>query len=247
VGIRLFFFGIPGFSPQTEEIMQHFGRWPPFERNGCRSFQGDPPPVSARDGPAESLLIACTDPVLDSSLIPRMRSAPLLIWREPGPVIPPYGVGHGEVERVIEQAVNDAGVKEITVCGHLPAGPLWAQVECDLPTAEPASDPLRYYAQTTRRVVEEKYGLLDPDRLRQALVEENVFVQLANLRTYPAVLARLDTGDLTLHSWLYDTERDELYGYGPSPGALWKRLKVLSRSRGRTPLPSLDPRDIYLA
>ncbi len=36
-----------------------------------------------------------------------------------------------------------------------------------------------------------------------ALTEENVTGQLKNLRSHPAVAARLEQGDLTLHGWVY--------------------------------------------
>jgi carbonic anhydrase len=37
-----------------------------------------------------------------------------------------------------------------------------------------------------------------------ALAERNVVKQLANLRTHPAVAARLEAGDITLRGWVYD-------------------------------------------
>ena len=36
-----------------------------------------------------------------------------------------------------------------------------------------------------------------------ALTEHNVAVQLKNLRSHPAVAARLAEGDLDLHGWVY--------------------------------------------
>jgi carbonic anhydrase len=36
-----------------------------------------------------------------------------------------------------------------------------------------------------------------------ALTEANVAAQLKNLRTHPAVAARLEQGDLALHGWVY--------------------------------------------
>jgi carbonic anhydrase len=36
-----------------------------------------------------------------------------------------------------------------------------------------------------------------------AHTEHNVIAQLKNLRTHPAVAARLKEGDLTLHGWVY--------------------------------------------
>ena len=59
---------------------------------------------------------------------------------------------------------------------------------------------------------------LDGDRLVTATVEENVLVQLENLRTLPAVASRVVKGDLRLHGWVYKIETGEVFGYEPSSG-----------------------------
>lgn len=198
------------------------------------------------EAPAEAFLITCTDPVLDTSLIAHFRSEPVLVWRNMGPVVPPYGTGQQNLENTIDQAVMELGIKEIAICGHLPAAPLRALIENETPADLPADDPCLYYVRATRRIVEEKYGKLKPADMLQAMVEENVFVQMANLRTYPAVLAGLARGNLKLHSWIYDAEHDELYGHSPTESQLLARIKRFSRPTQRI-LPCLDPCDIYLA
>src|SRR5581483_9326005 len=66
---------------------------------------------------------------------------------------------------------------------------------------------------TTRRIVKESYTHLDGDRLLTATVEENVLVQLENLRTLPAVASRLKRGDLHLHGWVYKIDTGEVFAY----------------------------------
>lgn len=197
----------------------------------------------AQDCPPEAFLIICTDPILDSSLLVQFRSEPLLVWRSTGPVVPPYGTGHQYAESAIEDAVIGLGVKEIAICGHLPVespGRNEASLEGT------ADDPCFWFPRTTRRIVQEKYGRLKPDELLQAMVEENVFVQMANLRTYPAVLTGLARGDVKLHSWIYDVDKDELYGHGPSQSVFLNRIKRAGRPSQRL-LSCLNPCDIYLA
>jgi carbonic anhydrase len=65
----------------------------------------------------------------------------------------------------------------------------------------------------TRRIMRENYGHLGGDRLLTATVEENVLVQLENLRTLPAVGSRLVRGDLHLHGWVYKIETGEVFAY----------------------------------
>ena len=200
----------------------------------------------AQDSAPEALLITCTDPILDSRLLARFRSEPLLVWRSTGPIVPPYGMGHQHVEKAIDHAVAVLGAKEIAICGHLPSESLRALVGSDAPLEGPTEDPCLYYARATRRIVLEKYGRLKPDELLQAMVEENVFVQMANIRTYPAVLVGLARGHLKLHSWIYDVEKDELYAHGSSQSLFLNRINRLARPARRRP-PHIDPCDIYLA
>jgi carbonic anhydrase len=59
-------------------------------------------------------------------------------------------------------------------------------------------------AETTRRIMKENYANLEGDKLLTATVEENVLVQLENLRTHPSVAAKLAKGELRLHGWVYN-------------------------------------------
>jgi len=51
-----------------------------------------------------------------------------------------------------------------------------------------------------------------------ATVEENVLVQLENLRTLPAVASRLVKGDLHVHGWVYKIETGEVFAYDSTNG-----------------------------
>ena len=46
-----------------------------------------------------------------------------------------------------------------------------------------------------------------------ATVEENVLVQLENLRTHPSVAATLARGDLKLHGWVYKFETGKVFDF----------------------------------
>ena len=77
----------------------------------------------------------------------------------------------------------------------------------------PAVSSWLSYAEMTRRIVKANYGHLDGDRLLTATVEENVLVQLENLRTLPPVASRLGRGALHLHGWVYKIETGEVFAY----------------------------------
>jgi carbonic anhydrase len=74
------------------------------------------------------------------------------------------------------------------------------------------------HAEAARRVVREKYGELGPADLLNVAIQENVLLQLENLRTHPAVAAALAGGELKLHGWVYKIETGEVFAYDPVRG-----------------------------
>ncbi len=193
---------------------------------------------------AEVLLITCTDPVLEETLLTEFCSVPLLLWRTPGPTIPPSGSKQKGVESMLQEALDPWSVREIIVCGHLPSGVIRSVAD----SKELSSLPPEAVAaiQAVYRLVKQKHGSLPPEQLHQAVVEENVLLQTANLRTYPAVLAAVAEQRVRLHSWIYDWQDEVLYVRGPGESSLLKRTqKFVAPTPG--PLPYHDPCDIYLA
>ena len=77
----------------------------------------------------------------------------------------------------------------------------------------PAVSSWLTHAEATRRIVKENYGELSGDALVAATIEENVLVQLENLRTLPSVASRLAQGDLHLHGWVYKIETGEVFAF----------------------------------
>lgn len=71
------------------------------------------------------------------------------------------------------------------------------------------------YARKQPGIIKENYQHLEDNKLLTATVEENVIVQLENLRTHPLVAARLSAGKLRLHGWVYKIETGEVFGYDP--------------------------------
>lgn len=202
-----------------------------FQRNGRTSE-----PVA--------LLIACSDPILDSTLLEQLKSQPMVVWRNRGPIVPPYGSGHQDAAAVLEHAISDLGVREIVICGHLPNDMLRISER----TADSVADdgPATNYVAAIRRMAEARYQHLDADEFFMAMMEESVFSQMANLRTYPAVLAGLAEGQLKLHNWIYDARKDELYGHSPVKSRILDRMRQSTEPASHL-RPFLNPCDIYLA
>jgi carbonic anhydrase len=74
------------------------------------------------------------------------------------------------------------------------------------------------HAEATRRIMRENYGHLAGQPLVTATVQENVLAQLENLRTHPAVAARLARGVIHLHGWVYKIETGEVFSYDHAAG-----------------------------
>lgn len=166
----------------------------------------------------ETLFITCSDSRIDPNLLTRSKPGELFILRNAGNIIPPHGAGNGGEAATIEFAVAALGVKDIIICGHSHCGAMRGLLEPASVTSLPTVSSWLSHAETTRRIVQDNYTHLEGDKLLTATVEENVLVQLENLRTLPAVASRLVRGNLHLHGWVYKIETGEVFAYDLASG-----------------------------
>jgi len=166
----------------------------------------------------ETLFITCSDSRIDPNLLTRSKPGDLFILRNAGNIVPPHGAANGGEAATIEFAVAVLGVKDIIICGHSHCGAMVGLLKPEQVSSLPAVASWLSHAETTRRIVRDNYGHLDGDRLVTATVQENVLVQLENLRTLPAVASRLVKGDLHLHGWVYKIETGEIFAYESESG-----------------------------
>ena len=183
-----------------------------FQRESFLPLQGLFEQLAKGQHP-ETLFITCSDSRIDPNLLTRSKPGDLFILRNAGNIIPPHGAGNGGEAATIEFAVAALGVKDIIVCGHSHCGAMQGLLQPEQVASLPAVSSWLSHAETTRRIIRDNYGHLDGDRLLTAAVEENVLVQLENLRTHPAVGSRLVRGDLHLHGWVYKIETGEVFAY----------------------------------
>ena len=161
----------------------------------------------------ETLFITCSDSRIDPNLLTQAKPGDLFILRNAGNIVPPHGAGNGGEAATIEFAVAALGVKDIIICGHSHCGAMHGLLHPEQVASLPAVSSWLSHAEMTRRIMRENYSHLEGDRLLTATVEENVLVQLENLRTLPAVGSRLVRGDLHLHGWVYKIETGEVFAY----------------------------------
>lgn len=164
-----------------------------------------------------ALFITCSDSRIDPNLLTQTKPGELFIQRTAGNIVPPYGSVAGGEAATIEYAVAALKVKDIIICGHSHCGAMGGLLKPEALETMPAVKAYLEHAAATRRIVEENYShLTDPEERLTLTVEENVLVQIENLRTHPSVAAAVGRGDLKLHGWVYKFETGEVFAYSPS-------------------------------
>lgn len=184
----------------------------------------------------DALFITCSDSRINPNLITQTNPGDLFILRNAGNIIPPYGAANGGEGATIEFAVVALGVKDIIICGHSLCGAMKGLLAPQDLDQMPSVAAWLSHAEATRRIAKENYTDLDEKELLNITIQENVLVQLENLRTHPAVAARLSRGQLNLHGWTYKLETGEVFSYQPEEGQFLPLTEVpvgLERRRSR--------------
>ncbi len=173
----------------------------------------------ARGQDPEVLFITCSDSRVVPNLITNTDPGDLFILRNAGNIVPPYGTAPDSGEAAtIEYAVGALGVKDIIVCGHTHCGAMSAVLHPEDAAELPAVAAWLAHAAKTRTIIDENYPDLSGEALRTATVEENVLVQIENLRTHPLVASGVAAGTLHLHGWVYHLAVGEVFAFDPAQG-----------------------------
>ncbi|EKM95903.1 carbonic anhydrase [Stutzerimonas degradans] len=185
-----------------------------------------------------AMFITCADSRIIPELITQSSPGDLFVTRNVGNVVPPYGQMLGGVSTAIEFAVVALGVQHIIICGHSDCGAMKAVLDPAPLQRMPTVKAWLRHAEVARHVVEENCGCANEHTLG-ILTEENVVAQLDHLRTHPSVAARLASGQLFIHGWVYNIGTSEIRAYDAQTGEF--------RLIGDGPLPMATPRARYLA
>ena len=161
------------------------------------------------------LFITCADSRIDPSLITQSEPGELFICRNAGNIIPPHSMQTGGMTASIEYAVAVLGVEHIVVCGHTDCGAMKGVLHTEALTELPHVCNWLSHAEAAKRIVKDNHSELQGDDCLYKLIEENVLVQMQNLRTHPYVSARLSAGTLTLHGWVYNIENGTVSAHNP--------------------------------
>ena len=160
----------------------------------------------------DALFITCADSRIDPCLLTQTKPGELFICRVIGNIVPAYPGAIGGVSATVEYAAAVLRVEEIIVCGHTDCGVMRAALHPEAVRKYPSIAAWLRYVQA-----EERQAHPTPEFLL-ALAERNVVAQLKNLRTHPAVAARLKEGDLALYGWMYHIGSGGVTAYNEESG-----------------------------
>ncbi len=170
----------------------------------------------ARGQQPDTLLITCSDSRIRPGLLTQAQPGDIFVLRNAGNIVPPYGASSGGEGATIEFGVAALGIKHILVMGHSNCGAMKGLLQPESLTELPLVANWLKHAEATRQVVRANYQDCEGEDLLNAAIKENVLMQLDNLRTYPAVAARLVKGELMLHAWIYQIDTGQVLAFDPA-------------------------------
>ena len=173
----------------------------------------------ASDGQSpKALMISCADSRIVPEHIMQAEPGDLFVCRNAGNIVPPFATQNGGVSSTVEYAVAALGVRDIIVCGHSDCGAMKAlAVNQDLTSMPNVAAWLRH-SHAAHKVVTDSYPAMDDIQRIRAVSLENVVIQLAHLRTHPAVAAGLARGEIALHGWFVDIHAGLILGLDGATG-----------------------------
>ena len=164
-----------------------------------------------------ALFVTCSDSRIDPNRLTQTNPGELFILRTAGNIVPPYGAVLGGEAATIEYAIAALEIQHVIVCGHSHCGAMSGLLTPDAIQSLPAVKAYLEHAESTRRIMDENYAeITDFEKRLDLTVEENVLVQLDNLRTHPTVAAALGRKKLELHGWVYRFETGEVQTFNPA-------------------------------
>lgn len=164
------------------------------------------------------LFITCSDSRINPNLITQTEPGDLFIIRNAGNIIPTYGNEVSGEMASIEFALDGLGVKDIIICGHSHCGAMKGILQPQSVERLPAMKAWLKNAETTKRIMFDHYKHLTGDELLMATIEENVLMQIEQLKTHPAVAKKLANKEIKLHAWVYKFETGMIFKFDSELG-----------------------------
>ncbi|GER08036.1 carbonic anhydrase [Iodidimonas muriae] len=181
----------------------------------------------------EALFITCADSRVDPMMITQTEPGDLFICRNAGNIIPPHVPDAGGVTATIEYAIGALNIEHIVVCGHTDCGAMKGAMDRDSLADFPHVRSWLGFSEAAVKIVNERDKNASEEERLNALIEENVLLQLVHVRTHPFVASRLAAGLLELHAWVYDIKSGTIKAYDSESGY----FREITRAKGNAEFP----------
>jgi carbonic anhydrase len=157
------------------------------------------------------LWIGCADSRVVPELITGADPGELFDVRNIANVVPPASSAACATGAAVEYAVIHLNVSHIVVCGHTECGGIKALEFPPQPDRLPHIVSWLELARPARERVLSS-DVSEEDRYLET-IKTNVLVQCENLRSYPCVADGERSGELSVHSWLYDLHTGRILAF----------------------------------
>lgn len=151
------------------------------------------------------LVITCCDARISPSLLFNARPGDLFVIRNVANLIPPYesdGSYHG-TSAAIEFAVSTLSVKHVIVLGHS----CCAGIESlfgDRPNGDAFLNKWMNLASNAYKWTIENHKDACIDHQLECCSKQSIINSISNLKTFPFVDGKIETGKLFVHGWYFD-------------------------------------------
>jgi carbonic anhydrase len=168
---------------------------------------------SLADGQSpEILFITCADSRIDPNLITQTLPGELFICRNAGNIVPPHSNNGEGMAASIEYALSALDIKHVVICGHTGCGAMKGVLNPGSIKSLPHVANWLLHCDAAYAKLNARHQDLGNQHLLE-ITEENVLLQLKHLETHPSVAAKMATGSLKLHGWIYDIATGEVNCY----------------------------------
>jgi carbonic anhydrase len=160
-----------------------------------------------------ALFITCSDSRINPNLITQTDPGEIFVLRNAGNIIPPFPTESGEIA-TIEFAVVGLGIQDIIICGHSDCGAIKGLMNPgSLEDHMPSVYRWLHHAKRPLQVFESGSDHAHCHEHLAGAVEDNVMMQIDNLRTHSFIEKRLNQGSLKIHGWVYKFETGDISSF----------------------------------
>ncbi len=164
------------------------------------------------------MFFTCADSRVVPSLLMQTEPGEIFTERTPGNIVPRYSDHVGGVTASVEFAIQVLRVPLLIVCGHTDCGVIKALLEPEKASGMPALQSwMRHSLPARERLLHDNANASREQKLR-LLTEYNVLAQLDNLKTHPAVEARLANNEIEIYGWVYNIASGSISVADPETG-----------------------------